>query len=102
MNSERMSWAFRTSLSRYASSLGSLDDFDDIIDFMTSECQSSGLDLDTDAASQDIERTLEDLASHPLTAILEEHLVDLLSVDKRDVPLLVDEILDAYQTGTHV
>ena len=102
MNTELLTWALRTSLSRYASSLGSSDDFDDIIDFMTSECQSSGLDLETEAASQDVDRTLEYLASHPLTAILEEHLVDLLDVDKRDVPLLVDEILDAYQTGTHV
>jgi hypothetical protein len=99
MKSEALAWALRDSLARYATST-TPDDFDDIIEFLASECELSGLDLDASSSYTESDRTLEYLLAHPLTAVLQEHLVDLLGVSPPDIPLAVDEILDAYASGT--
>ena len=105
MDSERLQWALRDALMNAAAQTDP-DDLDDIIEFLASECVSSGLHLSLageDASSDRLGshgRTLEDLLAHPLTAIVGPHLVDLLGIEEGQVAILVDDILDAYEDGT--
>ena len=104
MDSERLRWALRDALMTAAAQTDP-DDLDDIIEFLASECVSSGLNLPLageDASSERTDshgRTLEDLLAHPLTAIVGPHLVDLLGIEEGQVAILVDEVLDAYEDG---
>lgn len=111
MDEGRLSWALKTSLMPYTAR-SDPEDLEDVIQFLVSECMESGLSLPTadTTASQDenteeevIQKqrihTLEELLSHPLTSILEPHLVDLLNIPPQEISFVVDEFLDAYWQG---
>lgn len=105
MDTERLRWALRDALTTAAERTDP-DDLGDIIEFLASECMSSGLCLPLageDTSSEKLDshgRTLEDLLAHPLTAIVGPHLVDLLAIEEGQVAILVDDVLDAYEDGT--
>jgi len=110
MDEDRLGRALSSSLSLYLRK-NDPEDADDVIQFLVSECLDSGVELpvppledtDVDTASFIEERretlTLEEVLSHPITSILEPHLVDLLQVPPTEIPLVIDEFLDVYWQG---
>ena len=118
MDIRRVQWALNHVLIQYTITSPTTidpDDFEDVIEFLTDECRQSGINLDTylgptttgdgekveDESDSSVAstRTLEELDNHPLTNLIHHHLVTLLEIHSDQVPLVIDEVLDAYQRG---
>lgn len=104
MDVERFQQAVLTVITSVACTIQDPDDLLELSDFLAREVQDSGVilpDVVEDAATNNVssQRSLEELESMPITNIIGPHLVDMLDIPSTHVPIVIDEILDAYIAG---